>query len=189
MKKTAAILLIILYLFNWGGYRVLFYWMQQQTNNRLELKLDNNEYAEGDLIELSIPLNFPYQNDWADFERTDGEIVINDTPYHFVKKKVKNNCLIIKCIPNAGKKNIMNQQEAFFKSVNDIQQDKSLTQAVAGCAKLSIFSSNDYTQQNIFRPDFYGNTLREKIYDCSDSHFETRIFFYTPEQPPETVTA
>ena len=190
MKKTAAILLIILYLFNWGGYRVVFYFMQQQTSNRLELKLDKNDYREDDLIEFSIPLHLPYQNDWADIERVDGEIVINGVLYHYVKRKVKDNHLLIKCIPNHEKNKLLIQQEAFFKSINDIQQDTGVNKKITGCEKISLSNSNDYLQQNTPQLNFYSScSLQIKHNTCHNNNFETTGFFVTPKQPPETITA
>lgn len=184
MKQIASILLLCLLLFNWGGYRVLFYWAEQQTNNRLELKLDKNDYLESDLIELSVPLNLPYQNDWANFERADGEIVINNVPYHYVKLKVKNNYLIIKCIPNLEKKYILNGQEDFFKSINGIQQNGAEKEAVNASEKLS-FNINYYKSQNFLQLDFCGNCQQIKHKTYHNGNFETTDFFNAPFQPPE----
>ena len=43
--------------------------MTKQSDQQLELRLDNNDYDESQLIEVRVALNMPYQNEQADFER------------------------------------------------------------------------------------------------------------------------
>jgi hypothetical protein len=73
LKKIAAILLILILFFNWYGYRIVTSILSQHADKRLEVRLDNNQYDESQLIELKVALNMPYQNDQADFERHYGK--------------------------------------------------------------------------------------------------------------------
>ena len=189
MRKTAAILLINLYLFNLGGYRFLFLYMHQQINKQLEIKLDKHEYNDADLVTFSIPLDIPYQNDWADFERVDGEIMINGVFYHSVKHKVKNNQLIIKCIPNPEKNKLLNQQEAFVKSINGISQNKSEGKTITNYQKVSSVNGNDYLQQNNLQLKSYSSTQSLKKSTYNNCPFKITYFPCTPEQPPEKTAA
>ena len=61
MKRAAAILLLIIFLFNWFGYRLLSDYLQHRSDTRLESQLDQNQYNEASLIEIRIPLNMPHQ--------------------------------------------------------------------------------------------------------------------------------
>ena len=86
MKKLAAILLVALLFFNWYGYRLITDYMQQRSDAQLEARLDQNDYDESQLIELRVPLNLPYHNDWTEFERYDGEVEIEGVHYKYVKR-------------------------------------------------------------------------------------------------------
>ena len=55
--------------------------MQRKADLQLEAKLANNDYTESQLIVISVPINLPYQTDWASFERCDDEIEVNGLHY------------------------------------------------------------------------------------------------------------
>jgi hypothetical protein len=55
----------------------------------------------------------PYITTWADYERVDGEIQINGAFYKYVKRKVCNDTLYLKCIPHTGK-TVLNQSKADY---------------------------------------------------------------------------
>lgn len=125
MKKIAAILLLGTLLFNWFGYQLLTDYLQYRSDKKLEAKLDDNDYDEAHLIELKVPVSLPYQTNWDDFERYNGEIEIDGVHYKYVKRKVYNDSLILLCLPNESKMQIENARENFFKLVNDLQSTKS----------------------------------------------------------------
>ncbi|HEX6431784.1 MAG TPA: hypothetical protein VF008_29035 [Niastella sp.] len=128
MKRAAAILLLIIFLFNWFGYRLLSDYLQHRADTQLESQLDQHQYNEASLIEIRIPLNMPYQNVSSDFERYDGEIEFNGIHYKYVKRKVTNGELVLLCLPNENRMRLLNARDAFFKLVNDLQnpsQDKN----------------------------------------------------------------
>src|SRR5687768_9191109 len=132
MKRAAAILLLIIFLFNWFGYRLLSDYLQHRADTQLESQLDQHQYNEASLIEIRIPLNMPYQNVSSDFERYDGEIEYNGIHYKYVKRKVANGELVLLCLPNENRMRLLNARDEFFKLVNDLQnpsQDKNSTPA------------------------------------------------------------
>ena len=106
MRKIAAILLLVILLFNWVGYRLLTNVLQHRANIQLEAKLDKNDYKEDDLIEIRVPVNLPYQLNWTSFERFDGEIDVDGIHYKYVKRKIYNDSLILLCLPNQAKQNL-----------------------------------------------------------------------------------
>ena len=120
MRKIAAILLLVILLFNWVGYRFLSSYLQHRSDRQLEAKLDKNEYNEKDLIEIKVPLHLPYQLNWREFERFDGEIDIEGVHYKYVKRKVYNDSLVLLCVPNTSKQNLEKAKDDYFKVVNDI---------------------------------------------------------------------
>ena len=96
-------------------------YVQQKADTHFEIKLDNKEYNESELIEIRVPVTLPYQTDWKEFERVSGEININGMHYKYVERKLEAGEMIYKCIPDTDKAKLLNARENFFKLVNDLQ--------------------------------------------------------------------
>jgi len=111
--------------FNWIGYRWLMNWMEKRADYQLEARLDNNDYDESSLIEITVPLDLPYQIDSRDFERCNGEVTVAGVHYKYVKRKVQDGNLVLKCIPNETKQQLRTAKDHFYQLVNDLQQDNS----------------------------------------------------------------
>ncbi len=124
VKKTAAILLLIMLFFNWYGYRIVMDILAAKADTRLEARIDNQEYAEEDLVEISIPLNIPYQINQPEFERHYGEVEIDGQVYSYVKRKVENGFLVLKCIPNESRQDIEQGGNEFFKKANGLDHSQ-----------------------------------------------------------------
>ncbi|WEK36572.1 MAG: hypothetical protein P0Y53_03585 [Candidatus Pseudobacter hemicellulosilyticus] len=121
LKRIAAILLLFLLFFNWFGYRLLADLLQQQADAALEARLDKDDYDDQQLITLRVPLNMPYQNNWSEFERYDGEITIEGIHYKYVKRKIENGQMLLLCLPNESRMRQESARDDFFKLVNDLQ--------------------------------------------------------------------
>jgi len=61
LRKIAAILLLLILLFNWVGYRLFSDFLMHRADIRLEARLDKNDFREDELVEIKIPLHLPYQ--------------------------------------------------------------------------------------------------------------------------------
>lgn len=123
LKKITALFLIASFLFNLFGYRLVVEYLQHTANTQLEARLDNNLYADSQLIELKIPFHVPYQTNWSAFQRYDGEIEIDGIMYKYVKRKLANDTLYLKCIPNNNKMHLETAKNDFFKATSDIAQN------------------------------------------------------------------
>jgi hypothetical protein len=121
VKKLAAIVLLLLLLFNLAGYKLWFYYVQEQSDAQLVKVLDKQLYDYKDLIALQIPLSLPYQTDQKDFERVDGEIKINGQVYKYVMRKVQQGKLIVLCLPDRAKTRLETAKDDFFKVANSLQ--------------------------------------------------------------------
>jgi hypothetical protein len=171
--------------YNWYGYRWLLLWQQQEANIQLEARLDKKDYDESSLIEFRIPIDLPYQNDWTDFEPCDGEITIEGVHYKYVKRKVQDGMLILKCIPDNAKQQIISNRDELFKLVNGLPQ-----------------SANPAQKQNSPHPKFEKNTMSDfdvaQYLDIRFTNaaslpgynvFHSLLYNYTPsfipEHPPE----
>jgi hypothetical protein len=125
LKKTAAILLLALFTFNWFGYQLFSIYLQNRVTSQLDRKLDTDEYEEQDLVAITIPVSVPYQNSRPDFERCYGEIEISGKHYTYVKRRFINDSLILLCLPNTEKNNIVKAKNSFYKLVNGLHSASS----------------------------------------------------------------
>lgn len=125
MKSITAILLIALLFFNWYGYRIITGYVQKQADRQLSILLDNHSYNESELIELKVELQVPYQKQDADFERHYGEIEIDGKSYTYVKRKIENGILIVKCIPNHQRNKLKTANADFLKMVIGLNHENN----------------------------------------------------------------
>jgi hypothetical protein len=123
LKKLAAILFLALMIFNLAGYRLLFYYAQQQSDKQVRLSLDRKLYNEEDLITIRVGLLLPYPPASTSFERIDGEISINGNIYKYVQRKVQNGEIILVCLPDKNKMRLENAKDDYFKQTNDFTTD------------------------------------------------------------------
>ncbi|MEO5593222.1 MAG: hypothetical protein ABIR15_05850 [Chitinophagaceae bacterium] len=185
MKKIASIILLGLLLFNCCGYRWVINVVQKHADTKLEAKLDRNEYDESQLIEISVPVNMPYQTSWANFERYDGEIEVNGIHYKYVKRKVQDGQLILKCIPNQTKQRLETAKDDIFKTTNDLQQDNSAKKTGTPNAVPVKNLLGDYDKlQQLHVPALYA-ILSEQSYNMYQPNLVTDLLHSTPEQPPK----
>lgn len=119
--------------------------MQQKANEQLEATLDHNLYDNSQLIELKVPMNLPYQTDWASYQRCDGEIEIKGTLYKYVKRKISNDTLFVMCIPDSKKMHLENAKNDFFKVTNDLSQNSKSKKADNTKSYKSVTEYDEYS--------------------------------------------
>ncbi len=149
----------------------------------MEARLDKNLYDESQLIELKIPINLPYQTSWSAFERYDGEIELNGFLYKYVERKLSNDTLYLKCLPNIKKMHLETTKDDFFKNTNDLAQSNSKK---SGNSKTSVFKNitsdfdnyNYSYQFNFLINGHYANPRLSLFNLLSSPHI-------SPEQPPD----
>jgi hypothetical protein len=125
LKKTTAILLLILFLFNIVGYKALFLYRSQKADRQIEALIENASNQDKRFITFKIPLNLPYLPDENDFETLEGELNVKGTIYKLVKKKISKDTLIVLCIDHREKTRIEKDGNDYFKKVNDLTSDTS----------------------------------------------------------------
>jgi hypothetical protein len=184
LKKIASILLLGILLFNWCGYRWVINLVQQQADTNLEARLDRNEYDESQLIEIKVPVNMPYQTDWAGFERCDGEIEVNGIHYKYVKRKVQDGQLVLKCIANQTRQRLESAKDDLFKISNDLQQDNAAKKSGAPISTLVKNALGDCDNlQQLSIAALYAAASRQ-VYNEYQPNLVTDLQHSIPEQPP-----
>ena len=182
MKRAAAILLLLIFLFNWFGYRLLSDYLQHRADTQLEAQLDQQQYNESSLIEIRVPLNMPYQSISSDFERYDGEIEFNGIHYKYVKRKVENGELVLLCLPNENRMRLQSARDEFFKLVNDLQHNsQSKTPTPGSSVKNPV--TEYWDQQNNWQVEAV--TVQGHQYTGYTNVIPSFPLLTTPAQPPE----
>ena len=170
MKRAAAILLLIIFLFNWFGYRLLSDYLQHRADTQLEVQLDQQQYNEASLLEIRVPLNMPYQSISSSFERYDGEITFNGIHYKYVKRKVENGELVLLCLPNENRMRLQSARDEFFKLVNDLQhnaQNKNTSARSIGNPVTEYWEQQNNWQVNAFTAQGHQYTGYTKVIPSS----------------------
>ena len=123
MKQLTAIFFLVLFAFNWFGYRLYYDYLGHKADVHLEALIDNNAIDDSQLTELKIPVNLPYQANWTSYQRYDGEVELNGTIYKYVKRKLSHDTLYLMCIDNSKKMRLESAKDEFFKISNDLAQN------------------------------------------------------------------
>lgn len=113
MQRLTAILLLVLFLFNLAGYRILFGFLKQQSDTTFAQVLEKEEYDARDLITIKVDLNIPYVSEQSTFERVTGEIEVRGNVYKFVKRRVVGGQLVLLCIPDVVKTTLQKAEHQF----------------------------------------------------------------------------
>ncbi|MDP4264797.1 MAG: hypothetical protein Q8941_19875 [Bacteroidota bacterium] len=184
MRKIAAILLFLLLLFNWYGYRIVILLMQQKEDRKLESLIDNSRYDESDLIEIRVPLNMPYLQRVTENERLYGQIEIDGKLYTYVRRIVDSGVVVLQCITNTS-------QQQLLKTINN-----DWTKANCGLdndhpgkqqQQSSSFAKNfwsEYDGQTVHKSPGEFPVLNTTVFS-SYSFYIPEISLNTPHQPPE----
>lgn len=159
MKKFTAILLLSVFTFNIVGYRLLFNWLENNTDKEFIAQLDAGNFNKEDLIVMSFPLNMPYQQADVVLERVNGEVILNGEVFKYVMRKVENDTLKLFCIPHDEKTNILEKINEFSGKVNDFPLADNHKKAENNKAPFFEFeemdeqsTSNDAMLATVFNP-------------------------------------
>ncbi|MBS1606029.1 MAG: hypothetical protein JST42_25455 [Bacteroidetes bacterium] len=124
MRRLATILLMGILFFNWYGYQLITIYWQDRADRRLEASLDRKDYAESQLISLKVAItSLSYYNSTTDFQRVDGQIDIGGVQYKYVERRILQDSIEYRCIPNQMAIRLKNVKDSYFQLVNDLSRN------------------------------------------------------------------
>src|SRR5687768_1442080 len=129
-------MLLIVFLFNVGGYYIVFWGLRLQADQELTLRLDANLYEPEETIELKIPVVLPYPVQSQDFQRIDGRFEHEGQFYKLVKQKLENDTLFVVCIRDAETRKLVNTIKDYVKLTQDLPAPSSGKKALSFLSKL-----------------------------------------------------
>ena len=180
MKKILAILLLLIHALNICGVQLFFSFAEKLADRQMVASLDENRYDEHDLIQVKLPLNIPYTTDWKDYERCDGNIVLNGVHYNYVKRIVSNDTMYLYCIPNLQKTELNDTKSEYAKLSTDLPSNKKTDQSTA--------KRNTLTNEYNFGPILYNfSALLNSAGELSafNNNSTSTGFITLPIQPPD----
>lgn len=187
MKKTAAILLLALMVFNLIGYRLLFNYLETRAQSEMTARLDHNAYNRAGLTEVKVALHLPYTVNSKSFERYDGTAEINGVTYSYVERKIQNDTLILHCLPNKSSDHIKLARNAYAGAVGDVQPaQKGQKSNNASLLLKSLVCSGYKTHQAISCNCMVFMAQRVANKTVSDCIADDK-FTLSPEQPPDAA--
>jgi hypothetical protein len=120
VKRIFALLFLIVFLFNVGGYYLVFWTLRLDANQKLAHRLDQNQYNNQDTYLFKLPLTLPYGLNQEGYERVNGSFEHNGEFYKLVKQKHENDTLYIVCIKDHEEQKIANAFSDYVKLSNDL---------------------------------------------------------------------
>ncbi|MEO6549869.1 MAG: hypothetical protein ABIN94_17840 [Ferruginibacter sp.] len=185
MRRLAAILLLGIFTFNLFGYRLVASFLEMQENQKMEIAFDENDYSDNQLISIKQSTNLPYFQNSKDFQRIDGEIVIDGIAYKYVKCRIYNDSLELLCIPNTSKMRIQAAKSDFSKLASDFQQSNNKKKSESG---LKSFQKTVSEYEEQLTSASLKLQPQELNYCTNNTSFVNSLFTKTAEQPPDLLT-
>ena len=188
MRKIAAILLMLVFMFNLFGYKLFVSFMISNANQSLETSLDKDNYTEDQLISIKKPINLPYYNNTKDFTRTYGEVEMNGVLYQYVKSRIYNDSLEMLCIPNTSKQQLLNAKNDFAKATFDLQKEaiKKATGSGKMASFIKLFTEYEkHTGWDLQNSYTYAALKNTSYYNANSGSLHKA----TIEQPPDALNS
>jgi hypothetical protein len=184
VKRTAAILLLSLLVFNWIGYQLYTTILQGHADRTMVANLDQNNYSDAELISIKVPaVHLSSYVNTKEFQRVDGKIEIEGVQYNYVKRRYVDDSLELLCIPNKTSTRLQTAKDEFFKLVNDLQHPGQSKKADQHASSFKGFNGEYYAGiQRIAFPD--RSIVRLKALDHYLLQIPT-VYLTRAGQPPD----
>jgi len=168
----------MVFLFNVGGYYIVFWGLSLQNDQELTNRLDANLYVPEETIEIKIPVSLPYPIQSHDFQRVDGRFEYGGEFFKLVKHKLQNDTLYVVCIRDHQARELVN-------TLTDYVQ---LTQDLPGTSQkalnfLSKLTKDFYSQEDIAILHQYGFSMLIPFAERSEYFRQLVIPVHAP--PPK----
>lgn len=122
----------MIFLFNVGGYYLVFIGLQHRSDRLLSKKIEKNQFGSSETLELRIPVALPYPLLENGFESVDGKFEHKGTFYKMIKQKLENDTIYVVCIRDVSSKQISESLKDYIAKTNDLPINSKNTLNVFG---------------------------------------------------------
>ena len=119
LKKLLAIAILPIFLFNIGGYYLMFYALRHQAGVETWSRLEAGQYSDEETVLLKIPMALPYPVSEGIYEKMQEEFEHNGEFYKGIMRKMENDTLFVLCVKDQKEKHLAGVMNGFEKIVND----------------------------------------------------------------------
>jgi len=119
LKKLVSIALLLVFLFNIGGYYVVFYALRYQANLATHNRLETGRYSEEDISTIKIPMSIPYPVMEGVYHAMTEDFAYDGVFYKGIKQKIENDTLFVVCVRDACEKHIDDVMTNYQKAIHD----------------------------------------------------------------------
>jgi len=120
LKKLSAILLLSIHLYSLGGYLILHQYLSFRADKFYEAQAAKGLYNTRDLVDVEIPVNMPGITNWTRYENITGQIRFGNQAYNYVKMKITQHTLFLKCVPNYRSTRLNTHNVIHAQSTKDV---------------------------------------------------------------------
>lgn len=168
------------FLFQVGGYYLVFWAMEHRHNTELLQRLDADDYSSNEAIVISVPLHLPYPVSSDGFQRVNGDLEKNGQSYKLVKQKWQNDTLFIVLI----KDKVNTRLSAIFDDITKFSHNLPVSNKKALNFLTKLYKDFKSTE---FRMLYKSRMMYERTYfaEASPKLLSTAHVADTP--PPELV--
>ncbi len=144
MKKGLSTILLIIFLFNVGGYYIVYWGLRYQTDQQLTLRLDANLYDPEETILLKIPVSLPYPLESNGFQRVDGAFEYNGEFFKLIKNKLEDDTLYVVCIRDRETRQLVKTMKDYVSLTQGLADQSPSQKAIHFLSKFAKdFCSNE----------------------------------------------
>jgi hypothetical protein len=161
-----------LFLYNVVGFYGVYLGLSYQSDHEINKKLDNQNYQENEMLSVKIPYTLPYQMDWKNYERVEGEFELNGQFYKLVKQKLEHDTLFVVYMKDQRQNDLYKSLVDFVQASADhpvsqktitfiksfakdyIQCTSSLQASTTGWCKDTLFVTQEYQIISTYSPVF-----------------------------------
>jgi hypothetical protein len=120
LKRVAAIFFLLVFLFNTGGYYLVFWCIKQQAKEDFLARLHASDYSQHESIILAIPFSLPYPVSDGSYQPVHGDFEYGGDYYKLVKQKLENDTLFVVCIKDKEARLIEESLSDYSKLANNL---------------------------------------------------------------------
>lgn len=173
------------FVFNLVGYHLWYHFELQASDRKIETSLNNEEYADADLISIRIPLSLPYHNNTEDYERISGEVSYKGKIFKYVKRKIENGDFVLLCLPDYNKMQLELEKNDIVKNSLDQTGNAGDKQGPGNNQFKYAFSE---FEQNLFTEKIRILPLHSNEYASFNDGTFYSLRISAPGQPPDTLS-
>jgi hypothetical protein len=124
LKRLIATALLFIFLFNLGGYLLLFQYFIYRSDKLANQQISHNHYKRTELVEVKVHVRMPSVCNWDDYEQIKGQAKIKGINYNYVGVKFARDTMFLLCLPNTEKTRLVDADNTYAGQVSDSPANK-----------------------------------------------------------------